>query len=141
MNYTNEPGTHGWCYSTQKQDLASLISQSMSEFMLVSLDKKLVLFISYTVTETNKSLFMLCQLKKMRGYESLIRVVKILVTMVHPASQQQLPSFIKLIDCLPHQFLTIFNCCSVAQSCLTVCDPMDCSMPGFPVLHYLQKFA
>ena len=88
MNYTNEPGTLGWCYSTQKQDLASLISQSMSEFMLVSLDKKLVLFISYTVTETNKSLFMLCQLKKMRGYESLIRVVKILVTMVHPASQQ-----------------------------------------------------
>ena len=22
-------------------------------------------------------------------------------------------------------------CCSVAQSCLTLCDPMDCSMPGF----------
>ena len=25
--------------------------------------------------------------------------------------------------------------CSVAQSCLTLCDPMDCSMPDFPVLH------
>ena len=25
--------------------------------------------------------------------------------------------------------------CSVAQSCLTFCDPMDCSTPGFPVLH------
>ena len=24
---------------------------------------------------------------------------------------------------------------SVSQSCLTLCDPMDCSMPGFPV-HY-----
>ena len=23
------------------------------------------------------------------------------------------------------------HCCSVAQSCLTVCDPMDCSTPGF----------
>ena len=23
-----------------------------------------------------------------------------------------------------------FCCCSVAQSCLTLCDPMDCSMPG-----------
>ena len=22
------------------------------------------------------------------------------------------------------------------QSCLTLCDPMNCSMPGFPVLHY-----
>ena len=32
-------------------------------------------------------------------------------------------------------------CCSVAQSCLTLCDPMDCSTPGFPVLHYLLEFA
>ena len=28
-------------------------------------------------------------------------------------------------------------CCSVAKSCLTLCNPMDCSTPGFPVLHYL----
>ena len=24
---------------------------------------------------------------------------------------------------------------SVAQSCLTLCDPMDCSTPGLPVHH------
>ena len=30
---------------------------------------------------------------------------------------------------------------SAAQSCPTVCDPMDYSMPGFPVLHYLPEFA
>ena len=30
--------------------------------------------------------------------------------------------------------------CSVTQSCLTLCDPMDCSMPGFPVLHHLPDF-
>ena len=30
---------------------------------------------------------------------------------------------------------------SVAQSCSTLCDPMDCSTPGFPVLHYLLEFA
>ena len=30
---------------------------------------------------------------------------------------------------------------SVAQSCPTLCDPMDCSTPGFPVLHYLPEFA
>ena len=29
-----------------------------------------------------------------------------------------------------------FCCCSVAQSCPALCDPMDCSTPGFPVLHY-----
>ena len=30
---------------------------------------------------------------------------------------------------------------SIAQSCLTLCDPMDCSMPGFPVLHHLLELA
>ena len=28
----------------------------------------------------------------------------------------------------------------VAQSCLTLCDPMDYSMPGFPALHHLPEF-
>ena len=29
---------------------------------------------------------------------------------------------------------------SVAQSCLTLCDPMNCSTPGFPVHHQLLEF-
>ena len=33
------------------------------------------------------------------------------------------------------------SCCWVIKLCLTFCDPMDCSMPGFPVLHYLPEFA
>ena len=28
----------------------------------------------------------------------------------------------------------------VAQSCLTLCNPMDCSMPGLPVHHQLLEF-
>ena len=37
----------------------------------------------------------------------------------------------------------IFMCCScsVAQSCPTLCDPMDCSTPGCPVLHHLPELA
>ena len=31
--------------------------------------------------------------------------------------------------------------CSVAQLCPTLCDPMDCSTPGFPVHHQLPKLA
>ena len=30
---------------------------------------------------------------------------------------------------------------SVAHSCLSLCNPMDCSMPGFPVYHQLPKLA
>ena len=29
--------------------------------------------------------------------------------------------------------------CSVTQSCLTLCDPTNCSMPGLPVHHQLQE--
>ena len=29
------------------------------------------------------------------------------------------------------------SCCSIAMSCLTLCDPKDCSMPCDPVLHHL----
>ena len=31
--------------------------------------------------------------------------------------------------------------CRVAQSYLTLCNPMDCSTPGFRVLHYLLEHA
>ena len=41
---------------------------------------------------------------------------------------------------LCHGFLfTNFCCCSVTQSRPTLCDPMDCSTPGFPVHHQLPK--
>ena len=30
---------------------------------------------------------------------------------------------------------------SIVQSCLTLCNSMDCSTPGFPVLHYLPEFS
>ena len=43
----------------------------------------------------------------------------------------------------PLSISRIFNCscCSVAQLCPTLCDLMDCSTPGFPILHYLPEFA
>ena len=41
-----------------------------------------------------------------------------------------------LLDC---ELSTCF--CSVTKSCLTLGDPVDCSMPGSSVLHYLPEFA
>ena len=32
-------------------------------------------------------------------------------------------------------------CCWVAHLCLTLCSPIDCSISGFSVLHYLLEFA
>ena len=36
--------------------------------------------------------------------------------------------------CLP-----FFQFSAVTQLCLTLCNPIDCSMPGFPVHHQLQE--
>ena len=33
------------------------------------------------------------------------------------------------------------NCCSVTQSCPTLCNPIDCSTPGFPAHHQFPKLA
>ena len=38
-------------------------------------------------------------------------------------------------------FSVQFPVVQFAQSCLTLFDPMDCSMPGFSVLYYLLEFA
>ena len=37
-----------------------------------------------------------------------------------------------------HLFIHQFN--AVAQSCPTLCDPMDCSIPGFPFFTVSQNF-
>ena len=56
--------------------------------------------------------------------------------------------FITHLFCLVfmlHQNFTILMeyscCCSVAKSCPTLCDPTNCSTPGFPALHCLTEFA
>ena len=37
--------------------------------------------------------------------------------------------------------MNLYCCCSVTKLCLILCDLMDCSTPGCPVLHYLPEFA
>ena len=41
-----------------------------------------------------------------------------------------------------HYLISISCCChcSVTKSRPTLCDPVDCCMPAFPVLHYLLEF-
>ena len=37
-------------------------------------------------------------------------------------------------------YFTLYQFSSVAQSCPTLCDPMNCSTPGLPVRHQLPEF-
>ena len=46
------------------------------------------------------------------------------------------------ISSMPLFSSTTCCCCrSVAQSCPILCDPMDCSTPGFPLLYYFPELA
>ena len=37
--------------------------------------------------------------------------------------------------------IDVFYCCWVANLCSALRDPVNCSLPGFPVLHYLLEYA
>ena len=55
---------------------------------------------------------------------------------MNPCSLSMCVKFVSSLIFLPFQFS------SVTLSCLILCDPMDCSIPGFPVLYLpeLLKF-
>jgi len=52
-----------------------------------------------------------------------------------------LNSYYSLNDMQISQSLKKTQFRSVAQSCLTLCDPMNCSTPGFPVHHQFSELA
>ena len=71
----------------------------------------------------------------------------------HPSSpwgtrqlQRHWPCCWRVFNCVIHlscfvmSFQTFLSLLSVTQSRLTLCDPMDCSTPGLPVLHYPPEF-
>ena len=70
-------------------------------------------------------------LEKGKSTPSIILAWRIPWSIAHGTSQTQLSDFHF------HFTLSKLCCCSVAQSCLTFCKPMDCSMPGFLVLQHL----
>ena len=56
---------------------------------------------------------------------------------------QRLAIFLFFVACQQNKHISPINpsvqFSSVAQSCPTLCDPMDCSMPGLPVHHQLPE--
>ena len=56
-------------------------------------------------------------------------------------------NFTRISGDIPSETLPVFClhfwnlCCSVVNLCPALCDPVDCSMPGFPILHHLPELA
>ena len=64
----------------------------------------------------------------------IIFVSKICCQKLPRISQIPYPIKVKVVE-------QILQFSSVAQSCLTLCDPVDCNMPGFPVHRQLPELA
>ena len=61
-------------------------------------------------------------------------------------SPRSLPVHVQTRKSWPQEVLTLISLLSVqfssfTQLCLTLCNPMDCSLPGFPVHHQLPELA
>ena len=48
--------------------------------------------------------------------------------------------YLKHLDFMPPQHLELCKYSSVTQSCLTLCNPMNCNTLGLPVHHQLPEF-
>ena len=56
---------------------------------------------------------------------------------------RELADFVSVLSSVhmhTHSIIGSIQFSSVAQSCPTLCGPMDCSMPGLPVHHQLPEF-
>ena len=63
--------------------------------------------------------------------------IYVYIWLIHTVVQQKLKQ-----HCKANIFkFKINQFSSVAQSCPTLCNPMDCSMPDFPVHHQLPELA
>ena len=70
----------------------------------------------------------------------LLSPCMITIALCMSATRERPDGWSYLRACGPERFKSQRICrgfCLIAKSCLTLRDPMDCSMPGFPVLHYL----
>ena len=68
--------------------------------------------------------------------------IEILFTIAKTRKQPICPStdeWIKKLQCIYTMDYSV-QFSSVTQSCLTLCDPMNCSTPGLPVHHQLLEF-
>ena len=60
---------------------------------------------------------------------------------VKSPKRKEITGVISWLIAVWEQLLHRCHCCSVTKSCLTLYNPMDCSIPGCPVLHYFPEFS
>ena len=89
-----------------------------------------------TITSHNYHFLVMLMRKFMIYYPSNFQVYRTVLLTIVTLDPQNIDLMLHLRSS-EHTHLLTGSCCSVTKLCLTLCDPMDWSTPGFPVLHYL----
>ena len=86
-----------------------------------------------------KSLWMVIAAMKLRH---LLLGIKAMTTLDRILKGRDiiLPTKVHLVKAMIFQYFLSAQFNSVAQPCPTLCDPMNCSTQGFPVIHQLLEF-
>ena len=74
------------------------------------------------------------------SFSYLIALAGTFSTLLNRSGKNRHPCLIAHLSVFPHWLWFSVQFSSVAQSCLTLCDPMNRSTPGLPVHHQLQEF-
>ena len=75
----------------------------------------------------------------LEDFSSSLSIWKLKLLFLNVCKSSDLERFIYGVLKITDVFKKDGCCCSVTESCPTLCNPMDCSTPGFPVFHYLLK--
>ena len=132
--------------------LKSLLQHHSSKAWIFQCSAFFTVQLSHPYMTTGKSIALTRQTFVDKVISLLFNMLFRLVITFLPRSKRPLiswlqsPSAVKLQDiknefCFYTLIMNYYFCCSVPQLCLTLCDHMDCSMPGFPVHHQLLKLA
>ena len=92
----------------------------------------------------NQPVISVCIYRSLDSHKTYLTISGIHPTYYHAYGSflERLPIPSKLRDINKLYWILLGQgCCSVAQSYPTLCDSMDCSTSGFPVLHCPPKFA
>ena len=127
-----------------------IISQCTSLINTLTNEHFLSLFLKYVLSTLNISEFFLGHvlnwyLAPKYGIGTLFLIIYVLFWQFEVYfGLGDLPTCIKMRITIARSWLCtrfppIYQFSSVTQLCLTLCDPIDCSMPGFLVLHQLAE--
>ena len=71
--------------------------------------------------------------------ENRKRIKKLIVELMYMSVWRDVLQFCQSQEWISSRHTENYQFSSVAQSCPTICDPMGCSTPGFPVHHQLPE--